>query len=200
MQKRTGTSVVIAVGLALFVGSVLWLVVSPSVTAALVVAFAVFFLIMTTRDYLRRGVASTRVADPEVTVPGGPLRVGEEFGLGYRQTWKRATVVSRIRFELVLRETVRYTTQSSTNGGTSTQTVTKTHDQVAQGFTTAGRRFEPGQSINEDHRFRVPADAMHTFTAADNRIEWYLMVCVEMDRWPDYRWEHQLTVLPELLR
>jgi hypothetical protein len=41
---------------------------------------------------------------------------------------------------------------------------------------------------------------MHTFTSSNNRIGWYLVVVVEIDRWPDYRWEHELTVSPELAR
>jgi hypothetical protein len=141
-----------------------------------------------------------RVAAPEVTVPDKPLRVGEEFPLTYRQTWKRTADVSRVRVELVLRETVRYrTTETATEGPSSTRTVTKTHDRVAQGFVVAGQRFEAGQMINEYRRFRIPANGMHTFIAADNRIEWYLVVCLEVSRWADYRWEHELAVLPELL-
>jgi hypothetical protein len=122
--------------------------------------------------------------------------VGEQFSVSYRQEWKRASEVSRIRFELVLRETAKYTT-SDGHGGT--HTTTKMHDEVAQDFALAGQRFEPGQTINETYTFQIPANGMHTFTGYNNRIEWYVVACVEMARWPDYRWEHELTVLPELV-
>jgi hypothetical protein len=192
MQNPRATWVRTVVGWAVFIGVFFWLFSPIDTGDALFLTFAVVIAVSGTFGYLRRGVAGMRVAAPEVTVPGNPLRVGEEFGFSYQQAWKRATDVSRIRCELVLRETVRYRS--------GTQTVTESHDHVAHGFVTPGQRFEPGQTIYESRRFRIPEDGMHTFTpSADNRIEWYIVVCVEMGRWPDYRWEHELTVLPELL-
>ncbi len=186
--------VVFIAGCVVVVISVISLIVSPDVTAVVALAVGVA-LVLSAVGYSRRYIARMRVADPEVVAPDGPLRVGEEFSVSYRQEWKRATEVSRIRFELVLRETATYTTTD--NGGTSTST--KHHDEVAQDFALEGQRFEPGQTINENCTFRIPANGMHTFTGNNNRIEWYVVACVEMHRWPDYRWEHELTVLPELL-
>jgi hypothetical protein len=145
--------------------------------------------------YVRRSVARVRVAAPEVVVPDTPLRVGERFSMSYRQGWKRATEVTSIRFELVLRETAQYTT-STAKGGTNT--VIKTHNEVEQEFAIAGQRFAPGQEIYKTCMFRIPENGMHTFTADNNRIEWYVMARVEMGGWPDYRWERELRVLPEL--
>jgi hypothetical protein len=199
MKVPSGTWGVLAVGSAFLIGSIPWLLVSPSVLAGLFAAISAVVFAAALVDLLRRLAAMMRVADPEVTVPDRPLRVGEEFALSYRQVWKRATDVSRVRSELVLRETVQYTTQT-TGEHPRTETVTKTHDQVAQGFVVAGQHFEPGQTINEYRKFRIPDDAMHTFTSSNNRIGWYLVVVVEIDRWPDYRWEHELTVLPEFAR
>jgi hypothetical protein len=193
MRKPSRTWVSAVVGPAVFLGFLVWIISPMDMSDAPVVAFGVVFLAVATFGYLRRGVAKMRVATAEVTVPGKPLRVGEEFGFSYRQGWKRSTDVSWIRCELVLRETVRYSS--------GTQTVTENHDRVVQGFATSGQRFEPGQTIYESRRFRIPENEMHTFTPSpDNRIEWYIVVCVEMSRWPDHRWEHEVTVLPELLR
>jgi len=193
MSKSAGLWIL---GSALVVFSVVGLSIRPGVIPVLVLAAGVVILVIPTVGALRGGVARMRVAVPEADVPDTPLRVGEQFSVSYRQGWKRAGEVSRIRFGLVLRETVRYTT-SDGEGGTSTST--KSHDHVAQDFAVAGRRFERGQTINETCTFRIPANGMHTFSAINNRIEWYVVACVEMPRWPDYRWEQKLTVLPELV-
>jgi hypothetical protein len=191
---RVGAWVVFIAGCVVVVISVISLIVSPGVIAVVALAVGVA-LVLSAVGYSRRHIARMRVADPEVVVPDRSLRVGEEFSVSYRQELKRATEVSRMRFELVLRETARYTTTDE-NG---THTGTKRHDEVAQVFAVAGQRFEPGQTINENCTFRIPANGMHTFTGNNNRIEWYVVACVEMHRWPDYRWEHELTVLPKLL-
>jgi hypothetical protein len=200
MKVPLGTWVWIAAVSGLLIGSILWLLVAPGVRPGVFAAFSAVLLVVGLADLIRRTVAMVRVAAPEVTVPDRPLRAGEEFALGYRQAWKRAADVSRVRLDLVLRETVRHTTQTTTERHSGTTTVTMTQDQVAQGFVAAGQRFEPGQAINEYRKFRIPEEAMHTFTSSNNRIGWYLVVVVEIDRWPDYRWEHELTVLPEFAR
>ena len=184
----------IVTGSAFVVGSLIWLLVRPGAGVALFLAVSLVFLGRATISYLRRGAARVRVAGPEVAVPDKPLRVGEQFSVSYRQGWKRATEVSRIRFELVLRETAKYTV--STNTGSSTET--KKHDEVVQGFAVAGQRFEPGQTINENRTFRIPANGMHPFTADNNRIEWYVVASIEMQGWPDYRWERELAVVPDV--
>ena len=186
----------IVMGAAFAVGSLIWLLVQPGAFAALFLAFSLVFLVQATIRYLRRGVAGMRVAAPEVVVPDKALRLGEQFSVSYRQGWKRATDVSGIRFALVMRETARHTTEDSKGG---TRTTTDTHDDVAQEFAVAGQRFEPGQVMSETCMFRIPENGMHTFVAENNRIEWYVLACVEMQRWPDYRWEHELTVLPEFI-
>ncbi len=195
MWKPAGWWILIVVGSAFVVVSVFGLITSNDGTYILFLVIGIGVLAAATIGYLRRGVARMRVAAPEVTVSDKPLRVGEQFSMSYRQGWKRATEVSRLRFELVLRETAIYTTTDSDGGGT----VTKKHDEVVQGVVAVGQRFEPGQMINENCTFRIPENGMHTFRADNNRIEWYVVACVEMRRWPDYRWEHELTVLPELL-
>ena len=174
--------VAVAVGLGCVVGSIVWLVVRPGALAAVLLAV---------------GVVILRFTAPEVDVPDQPLRLGESFSVSYRQGCKRATDVSGIRLELVLRETVDYSTEGHGKDGRYTYTETVTHDDVAQDFVVAGRRFEPGQTINENCRFRIPADGMHTFTADHNRIEWYVVIHVQMAR-RDHLSEQKLAVLPEL--
>ena len=137
-------------------------------------------------------VSRLRIEAPEMSVSSTRLRVGDEFSMSYRQTWKRATDVNRIGFQLVLRETVRYTS--------GTETVTDVHDDVVQQFESQGRHFGVGEMIDDHFTFRIPETGMHTFIPSqDNRIEWFVKVTVEMASWPDFTWEHELTVLPEMV-
>jgi len=179
----------IVVGSGCVVGSVVWLILSPGALAGVVLAAGVVILV---------GAAIARLmpfTTPEMSVPGKPLRVGDPFVVNYRQRCKRATDVSDIRLELVLRETVQYETSGGEN---DSRTVTETHDDVAQAYTVAGRRFMPGQTISETCTFQIPVDGMHTFTAVHNRIEWYVAAHLIMPKWGDDLCEEKLTVLPEL--
>jgi hypothetical protein len=180
------------VGSGCVVGSVVWLIVSPGVLGAVLLAVGVVILVIATIGRLMHFTI------PELDVPDTPLRVGEPFSVSYRRRCKRATDVSRIRLELVLRETVEYTAEGRGRDGTYTYTETVTHDDITQDFVVAGRRFEPGQTINENRTFRIPADGMHSFTADHNRIEWYVVAHMDMPKSGDDSWEEKLTVLPEL--
>jgi hypothetical protein len=185
------------VGLGFLVVS-LWLVVgggfqlgpaSPSMTAVLFTAVGLGLIAWG----LRPVVARMRVGAADVSISSTPLRVGEEFSVSHRQEWKRAADVNRVLFQLVLRETVRYTV--------GTETETDTHDNVVQQVESPARHFGPGEMINDRHTFRIPETGMHTFTpSGDNRIEWLVKVCIEMPRWPDFTQEYEITVLPELAR
>lgn len=142
---------------------------------------------------LRPAVARMRLAAPEMSISSSRLRVGEEFSVSYRQEWKRGADVDRVLFQLVLRETVRYSE--------GTETVTDTHSNVMEHFESTGRHFGAGEMINDRYAFRIPEAGMHTFTpSGDNRIEWFVRVCIEMSRWPDFTREYQITVLPEMAR
>jgi hypothetical protein len=142
---------------------------------------------------LRPAVARMRIGAPDMAISNTRLRVGEEFSVSYRQTWKRAADVNRVVLQLVLRETVRYTR--------GTETVTENHDEIVQAFESPGRHFRAGEMINEHRGFRIPETGMHTFTrSGDNKIEWFVMVSVEIARWPDFTREYELIVLPEMAR
>lgn len=106
MRVPSGTWGVIVLGSAFLIGAVVWLLVNPNLVAGAFAAVAATVLAVALVDLVRRTAPRMRLAAPEVTVVDGALRVGEEFGLSYHQTWKRATDVGRVRLELLLRETV----------------------------------------------------------------------------------------------
>jgi hypothetical protein len=181
--------VAIVVGSGFVVGSIVWLIVSPGALAASVLSVGLVILLISAASRL------LRLTDPEVDVPD-ELRVGEPFSMRYRQRWKRASKVSRIRFELKFQETVYY---STTDAAGRTYRAALFHDDVIQGFTVAGRRFKRGQTINQRCAFQIPPNGMHTFYSSNHRIEWYVTARIEMPWWRDHSWWQQLTVLPELV-
>lgn len=177
-------------------GSVVWLCVSPGVLAWVVLAVGLVILLVAAIGQLMPFTM------PQMSLPVRPLRVGDPFVVTYRQRCKRTTDVTSIRLELVLRETVRceavmrvgFTNAS----GQETRIDTETHDEIVQAYSVGGQRFIPGQMISETRAFQIPVDAMHTFAADHNRIEWYVIAHLVTPKWGEDLWEEKLTVLPEL--
>jgi len=150
------------------------------------VAFRGWGVVRGVRPFLAR----LRIGEPVISTSSRRLPVGADFVVACQHTWRRPVEVNRIVAELVLRETAH-----STSG---TKTRTATHEEVVQRLETPGRRFEAGEVFRQDYTLRIPSDGMHTFTASDNRIGWYVKVSMELPRWPDLRRYYDITVAPEL--
>jgi hypothetical protein len=134
-------------------------------------------------------IARARVSAPEISVSSTSLRVGEEFSLTYQQTFKSAVEVKRILFQLIFRETATYQR--------GTDTVTVHHDNAIQEFEIPGRRFEAGETFRDQRRLQIPPEAMHTFIAPRNKLQWMIKAKVEMTGWPDFNEDYPITVLAE---
>lgn len=134
-------------------------------------------------------IAGAKVSRPEVSVSSTTLRVGEPFTLTYQQSFKSGADVGRILMQLIFRERATYRR--------GTDTVTVTHDWLMQQFETPPRRFEAGETFNDRRTFKIPEDAMHSFAANRNSLQWFIKVTVEMSGWPDFNEEYPITVLAE---
>lgn len=74
-----------------------------------------------------------------------------------------------------------------------TDTVTDTHVFARLPLAT----LEDGVAILSGRaRFQIPADAMPTFIATNNKFEWRLIVRGSIPRWPDISDDYTVTVLP----
>jgi hypothetical protein len=133
-------------------------------------------------------LARARVTRAEVALSTQTPRVGEVVTLTYKQTFRTATDVQGIRFQLILRERATYRR--------GTDTVTVRHDNVAQEYQIAGRRFASGEGFQDQRQFQV--QGMHSFSASRNELIWLIHVQVEMAGWPAYEEEYPLQVSPEL--
>lgn len=165
---------------------------APGPVTILVCAFLAWSGLSIAVKGVRSALASARVGNLEIMVSARQLPVGGSFRLSCRHDCRRAVDVSRFVAQLVLRETVRYSDGENTS--------TARHEEVVQRVERPGRRFERGEVFVDDFDFGIPLYGMHTFApSADNRIEWYVTITVELARWPDLHREYEVTVLPELV-
>ncbi|MBI3243993.1 MAG: hypothetical protein HYZ49_17055 [Chloroflexi bacterium] len=134
-------------------------------------------------------IARARVSAPDIAISNSTPRPGEELTLVYTQTFKAATEVKRIAFQLIFRETATYQR--------GTDTVTVHHDNLIQEFEIPARRFEAGETFRDQRRLQIPPEAMHTFLAPRNKLQWFLKAKVEMAGWPDFNEDYPITVLAE---
>lgn len=137
---------------------------------------------------LWRTVASLKVAPPQVSVSKTELRPGERFSVVYLQRFRLPAMLQDCRIELLFRESATY------RQGTDTRT--DTHEKVYDFFDGPAGQFEAGAEARRDGTLQVPADAMHSFEASNNKLEWFVRVHVDVQEWPDMVELYDLTVLP----
>lgn len=138
---------------------------------------------------LWRTFSAVRVAPPEVSISNTKLRPGERFHVTYVQRFRLPTTLQDCRVELVFRESATYTQ--------GTDTRTDTHELVESYFDGPAGSFEAGSEVRRDGEFQIPADAMHSFAAQHNKLEWFVRVHVDIQEWPDMIELFDLTVVPE---
>jgi hypothetical protein len=127
---------------------------------------------------------------PEISLSEEPLRVGQAFRLSLRQPVRREVQFRRVVIQTLLRETAIY------RRGTDSRTVH--FDHIAEEYVSEGRRLYANDELAEQPSMRIPSDAMHSFTASRNRLEWFVRVKVDLPNLPDVWEELKFEVLPRL--
>ncbi len=140
---------------------------------------------------LLRNRAAARKLDP-VTLEASTDRphVGDPIDLEVSAGIKTPVLVERTRLELVFREWVRY--QSGTD------TVTKSEEWVIQQSEQPGGNYQPGAFLAQSVRFVIPANAMHSFHASDNRCIWLVRMTIDVQGWADWKMDYPIMVVPAL--
>jgi hypothetical protein len=136
-------------------------------------------------------VAKAKVEPAELIVSKDTIRVGETFRVTYRQGFKLAADVEKIQIQFVLRETATY------RRGTNTYTAVHNHPHFEQ--TYPGRRYENGQRFEDSIELAIPKDSMHTFIASRNTLRWFIHIEIDFAKWPDYKEDFEIRVLPEMI-
>jgi hypothetical protein len=110
------------------------------------------------------------------------LRLGEPVRLSWRFRGA-AGRIRRLRLTLSGREEATY------RRGTSTHTDRSTFTEISLLDLTDRAALREGSV-----QVTVPADTMHTFTAAHNKVVWSLKIQGEIARWPDVGEDFEVTV------
>ena len=147
--------------------------------------FGVYGLVWAIRSAIRSAVVRRAFAEPILAVSQDKLRVGEEFEVTYQQRLRREAVVRSVAVRLILRETAVYSGYDS---------AVHTHDETAQEFEW---RTLQGPILSGQATFRIPDDAMHSVRGKKNRLEWLVLVQVDLASGPRFKEEYEITVLPE---
>ena len=79
--------------------------------------------------------------------------------------------------------------------GTNTTTHTYTFHSEEMPILTQGS-FTRGMPVRDKRRLKIPADAAASFTVSDNRIEWQLVIDIDIPKWPDWENSLSISVLP----
>jgi hypothetical protein len=138
---------------------------------------------------LWRPLARLRLGRPQISASHDELRVGETLTIRYEQPIRTPTHIEMLSVILVFLERATY------QQGTDTRTVK--HEQILDCFDFQGRQFQAGDTFRQTCTFKIPPDAMHTFEAQHNKLQWWIRVVAKISGWADMQEEFQIRVLPE---
>ncbi len=137
---------------------------------------------------VKETLARRKLHAPLITLSAQPLCVGEKFSGGFRQQAKSPAQIERVTLRLICRERATY--------GSGTNKTTVTHDVYTDERTCAHNvTANSVQPIGFEFDFEIPPDAMHSFSANWNSIEWFLELRTEVASWPDYSFASKIDVV-----
>ena len=127
---------------------------------------------------------------PKTFMSAVVLRRGDELLVHYTHPIKRSVTLKSMAFTLVLQESATY------DQGTSTVTVT--HDHIIDQNLEADVQLSPETGIDRQLRYTIPDDAMHSFEAHRNTLQWYVKVKFDIPNFPDFHKNYKVKVLAEV--
>lgn len=136
---------------------------------------------------LRLIVIHTGMGPTSVEVSDLPLHAGREYRIA---VWQQGHIrVFKFEVCLVCEEEATY------HQGTDCRTeIREVFRRVA--FEQADFLIEPSQPFQCSFLLQIPADAMHSFQAAHNSVQWRLVVSGSAEGWPKFRRAFPLVVYP----
>jgi hypothetical protein len=171
-----------------------WMIRAPWYFQAFAAVFVLAGVLMVSRSIwtmlVRPALLARYVGPASASLSSEQVRVGDHLTVRYEQPVKTEVEVGPIMMRLILHEWAQY------RRGTNTYTVT--HDNVVDTYEAPGRRMMRGDTISEEHTFRIPIDSMHSVMATHNRLRWLVKVSVALPASPDVAEEISFVVTPEL--
>ena len=145
----------------------------PFVAVGIGLVFAFLYTLLALRNPRPQLVLGVRAASP-----------GETIDLG----WSFAGAAQRLARVRISLQGIEHATYQV---GTDSRTATETFHELVLADVSA-----PACAAGGRLRVTIPADAMHSFSAANNKIVWQLAVHGEIRLWPDADEVFPLAVLP----
>jgi len=138
---------------------------------------------------VRELVVATAVGPTLVEISAHPLLPGREYDMLMSQSGRLS--IGSLQVKLVCEEVARY------RQGTNTRTATR---RVYEETLVSREAFDiqPGVPFEVRARLKVPTEAMHSFTADHNEIDWKIVVNAAITRWPDFERTFPLIVRPDV--
>lgn len=126
---------------------------------------------------------SARTPTPRAITPGGEVRFQVRFQP------RTAVDVDRVSVRLACTEECR--SGSGTNAKTHTHTLCEERSVLAEGVSLI-----PGGPMELTGVLPVPDLPAYSFRAHNNTLKWTLEVWIEVPRWPDWKRDHPLAMIP----
>ncbi|MDX1614129.1 MAG: hypothetical protein R3300_07440 [Candidatus Promineifilaceae bacterium] len=135
-------------------------------------------------------LAGIRVGTPELRLDVEHPVVGQRLNMYYRQSFRGNVTVTAHTIQLIFKESATYTQ--------GTDRHTDTHSAVMDEVTLNPGRYHGRSAIRQELELEIPRDSMHTFEAANNKLEWFIRLEIDLAGWPVYWREYELPVRAEL--
>jgi len=137
-------------------------------------------------NLLWRYFINLKLGEAQLVADRDVIRRGDELRIIFRQPVKQQTALDHVTIRFMLQEWVRYTQ--------GTNTYTDLHNEIVDEQVFGEQLIEAGDTIEKKVRFRVPSDAMHTFSDDHNRLNWLVTVQVGIKVWPDFYERYEVTL------
>jgi len=136
-------------------------------------------------------LAAVRTRAARLAIERPALLLGDRVRVLVGQDLKGFLPVNKFTMTLLCREWVRY------RQGTDTKTDTRTVHEVTTVLLEPGGQ-QQSAPLSAEAEIEILADAMHSFEAADNKIEWLVKITLDVPNWPNTDTEFKLSVVPRL--
>lgn len=128
--------------------------------------------------FLHKVLVDMRLGTPVVRASSEVIQRGDELRVVLQQPIKSQVALNRASIKLVRHEWVKYTQ--------GTDTYTDEHDEVIDEAVMEDVVLKAGETLTMKARFFIPDDAMHNFQDDHNRIQWVILMHIDINAWPDY--------------
>jgi hypothetical protein len=139
--------------------------------------------------FVRQLLITLGIGPTVVEIATHPLHPGQSCQLYFAQTGRLR--LNSLRVLLVCEEVAKY------RQGTDTRTETKRVHETEL-FHQEEFEISPDFPCEVHKTFVVPANAMHSFQATNNEVQWKILVSGNVVRWPNYERDYTIVVRPSL--